>query len=197
MALTLLAFPLAYLIGSIPVGYLVALWRSGIDLRRHGSGNIGMTNVLRTVGKGPAFLTLLADVGKGALAVLISWKLGGVDGAALGALGAVVGNCWSIFLGFGGGKGVATGFGALLVLAPLATVPAALVFTVLVGTWRYVSLGSLMGVLCVPLGVALLGYPASSLLSSLAIAAIVIYRHRENVRQLLAGNERKIGERAT
>lgn len=197
MALTLLAFPLAYLIGSIPVGYLVALWRSGIDLRRHGSGNIGMTNVLRTVGKGPAFLTLLADVGKGALAVLISWKLGGVDGAALGALGAVVGNCWSIFLGFGGGKGVATGFGALLVLAPLATVLASLVFTVLVGTWRYVSLGSLMGVLCVPLGVALLGYPASSLLSSLAIAAIVIYRHRENVRRLLAGNERKIGERAT
>lgn len=190
-----LLLPLSYLLGSIPTGYLVARLR-GIDIRRRGSGNIGSTNVLRTLGRGAAGVTLLGDVAKGWAGVWLGWSVGPDPlWPALAAVLVVVGHCWSPFLGFRGGKGVATGFGAALGLAPWATLPAALVWGVLLLSWRYVSLASLSAAVCLPLGVLLLGYPLPAVGAGGAIALLVIARHRENIGRLLAGTERRLGEK--
>jgi len=188
----------AYLVGAVPIGFVVARAFGVGDIRSHGSGNIGATNVLRTAGRLPAVLTLVGDVIKGYLAVVVGAALsqGAVETTALAAIAAVAGNCWSVFLGFRGGKGVATGLGALLAIVPWAVVPAALVWLGVTMTFRYVSLGSIMAALCVPLGAVLLGYPWPFVAASAAVAAIVVLRHRENVTRLLGGTERRLGERA-
>jgi glycerol-3-phosphate acyltransferase PlsY len=188
----------AYLIGAVPVGFLVARAFGVGDIRTRGSGNIGATNVLRTLGRLPAVLTLAGDVAKGYAAVALPAALTGdaaITGA--GAVLAVVGNCWSIFLGFRGGKGVATGLGALLRLAPLATLPAALVWVVVVVSFRYVSLASMTAALCVPLGTLMLRAPGPHVVSTGVVAAIVIGRHRDNIARLLSGTERRVGERTS
>jgi glycerol-3-phosphate acyltransferase PlsY len=187
----------AYLIGAIPVGYVVARLRGGVDIRRAGSGNIGATNVLRTLGKGPAIVTLLGDTLKGYAAVSVASALGASPAwAAAGAVLAIVGNCWPVFLRFRGGKGMATGFGAFLALTPWATGPAALVWIIVVATFRYVSLGSVMACLCLPLGVAVL-YQWTYTAAAVVAAIIIIYRHRENLGRLLSGSESRLGQRAT
>jgi acyl phosphate:glycerol-3-phosphate acyltransferase len=193
----LLGAAVAYLIGAVPVGFLVARAFGIGDIRRHGSGTIGTTNVLRTAGKTPAILTLLGDVAKGAGAVLAGRALTDADvaGAAVAAVAAVVGNCWSIFLRFRGGKGVATGLGALLTLVPWALLPAAAVFMAVVATTRYVSLGSLLAAIGVPLVTLVLGYPRASTLAAAAIALIIVARHHENIGRLLRGTENRIGRR--
>lgn len=188
----------AYLLGAVPVGFLVARAFGVGDIRTRGSGNIGATNVLRTLGRLPAVLTLVGDVAKGYLAVALPASVTGeaaVTGAA--AVLAVVGNCWSVFLGFRGGKGVATGLGALLRLAPLATLPAALVWLVVAVSFRYVSLASLTAAVCVPLGTLMLGAPAAHVAAAAVVAALVIGRHRDNIARLLAGTERRVGERVS
>jgi glycerol-3-phosphate acyltransferase PlsY len=189
----------AYLIGAIPVGYLVTGALAGTDIRRHGSGNIGTTNVLRTVGRLAAVLTLLGDVAKGYGAVLLAHAL--LDGdptiaAACGVL-AVVGNCWPVYLGFRGGKGVATAFGAFLRLMPLPTLPAALVWTLVVGVSRYVSLGSIVAALTVPIGALAWHYPVASVAAGAAVACIIVARHRDNIARLFAGTERRLGQHAS
>ena len=186
----------AYLVGAIPIGYLIGRAFGVEDIRRHGSGNIGATNVLRTAGRVPAVLTLLGDVAKGAAAVVIAGAIAGRGGAAAGALAAVVGNCWSIFLRFRGGKGGATGLGAFLVLVPWAALPAALVFVVVTATFRYVSLATVIASACVPLGALVLGYPGASVLACIGAAAVVIGRHHENITRLTAGTERRLGRSA-
>jgi glycerol-3-phosphate acyltransferase PlsY len=195
---SVLAVVAAYLVGAIPIGWLVARIFGLGDIRRHGSGNIGATNVLRTLGRWPAILTLLGDVLKGYLAVVLGTTLGGGEPAvsAAAAVAAVAGNCWSVFLGFRGGKGVATGLGALLRLAPWATVAAVPVFVVIVASFRYVSLGSLLATLCVPLGALLLGYPRASVVAALLIAAIIVGRHHANIARLRAGTESRLGRRS-
>jgi glycerol-3-phosphate acyltransferase PlsY len=171
------------------------------DIRRHGSGTIGATNVLRTAGWLPAVLTLLGDVAKGYVAVVAGAALGArASGADTGlvaaaAVAAVVGNCWSIFLGFRGGKGVATGLGALLRIVPLAVLPAALVWLLVTVSFRYVSLGSILAAGCVPLGALLLGAPTPYVLAAFAIGAIVVARHHANIARLFAGLEPKLGQR--
>jgi acyl phosphate:glycerol-3-phosphate acyltransferase len=188
----------AYLMGAIPVGLLVARAFGVVDLQRQGSGNIGATNVLRSAGRLAALLTLVGDVAKGYLAVWAGSVLGGgtaVAGAAA-AVAAIAGNCWSPFLLFRGGKGMATGLGAFLRLVPLATLPAMLVWLAVALTFRYASLASLMAALCVPLGALALGrYPNESVAACAAAAGIVVYRHRENIGRLLAGTERRLGAR--
>jgi glycerol-3-phosphate acyltransferase PlsY len=188
----------AYLVGAIPIGFLIARAFGVGDIRRHGSGNIGMTNVLRTAGKTPAILTLVGDVVKGAAAV---WSAGAVTGGdpvgpAVGAAAAVVGNCWSIFLGFRGGKGVATGLGAMLWLVPLAVLPSAIVFLAVVATTRYVSLGSLLGAVGVPIVALVLGYPRSAVMAAAVVAVIIVARHHQNIARLRNGTESRFGERA-
>ena len=192
-----LAVLTAYLIGSVPVGFLVArAWGVG-DIRAHGSGNIGATNVMRTAGRTPAILTLLGDVAKGYLAVGATAAVAGGEPwpVALAAVAAIVGNCWSIFLGFRGGKGVATGLGAFLRLVPLAVLPAAVVWLVITLSFRYVSLASVLAALCVPLGTLMLRRPWPTVVACAAGSAIVILRHHENIGRLLAGSERRLGER--
>jgi glycerol-3-phosphate acyltransferase PlsY len=187
----------AYVIGAVPIGWLVARVFGITDIRRHGSGNIGATNVLRTVGRLPAVVTLLGDVLKGYVAVVAGTAVGG-GGATVVAVvtvAAVVGNCWSIFLGFRGGKGVATGLGALLRGVPWATLAALPVFVAVVATTRYVSLASLLAAACVPLGAVLLGYPRPSAVAALAVAVIVIGRHHANIARLRAGTESRLGRR--
>jgi glycerol-3-phosphate acyltransferase PlsY len=185
----------AYLVGAVPIGWLVARGFGVGDIRRHGSGNIGATNVLRTLGRLPAIVTLLGDVLKGYLAVWLGASLGGEQpaAAATAAVAAVAGNCWSVFLGFRGGKGVATAFGALLRLVPLATLAAVPVFVIIVASFRYVSLGSLLAALCVPLGALMLGYSRAAVLAALAIAGVIVGRHHANIARLRAGTESRLG----
>jgi glycerol-3-phosphate acyltransferase PlsY len=197
----ILAIGAAYLIGAVPIGYLVGRAFGVADVRRHGSGSIGATNVLRTVGRLPAILTLLGDIAKGYLAVVAGAALGarpsGADTGiiAASAVAVVIGNCWSVFLGFRGGKGVATGLGALLRIVPLAVLPAALVWLVVTLTFRYVSLGSILAASCVPLGALLLGTPAPFVIAAFAVGAIIVARHYANITRLLAGHEPKLGQR--
>ena len=184
----------AYLIGAIPVGYLVAR-ALGVDIRRQGSGNIGATNVLRTLGRGPAVATLLSDVAKGFVGAWVGSRAGpGTLWGAAGIVLVVVGNCWPVFLGFQGGKGVATALGAFLRATPWAILPAAVVWVALLASFRFVSLASLCASLGLPLAILLLGYRTPLALAGAAVALIVVLRHRENVQRLLAGTERRFGE---
>ena len=192
-----LAVAAAYVVGAVPIGFLVARAFGVGDIRRQGSGNIGATNVLRTLGPLPAILTLLGDIAKGYAAVALAARLGGDVPAvtAAGAVAAVVGNCWSVFLLFRGGKGGATGLGALLRLTPLATLAALPVFLVVASTTRFVSLATMLSAACVPFGALALGAPRAYVLGALAAAGVVILRHRENIARLRAGTERRLGER--
>ena len=193
-----LGLVVVYLIGSIPVGFLVARAAGGFDIRGKGSGNIGATNVLRTLGPVPAVLTLLGDVAKGYLAVRAAEVLGPepVWGAA-GALLAIVGNCWPVFLRFKGGKGVATALGAFLALTPRAILLAAGVWIVIAAAFRYVSLASILGCVGLALGAWLFGYAPMYAGAAACAAGLIVWRHHENVKRLLSGTERRLGERAT
>src|SRR5947208_1949866 len=185
----------AYVIGAGRVGFLVARAFGIGDIRGHGSGNVGATNVLRAAGRVAALATLAGDIAKGYGAVWAgAWLAGGaLAPKALCAVAAVVGNCWSVFLGFRGGKGVATGLGALLNLMPLAVLPAIPAWLAVVLTTRYVSLGSIVGAACVPLGALLLGQPRLFTLAAVMVAVLIITRHRENITHLLAGSQPKLG----
>jgi glycerol-3-phosphate acyltransferase PlsY len=196
VALTALGLLAAYLIGAIPVGFLVARAAGGTDIRRAGSGNIGATNVLRTLGTGPAVLTLGGDIVKGYLAVRAARAIGpDAWAAAGGAVAAIVGNCWPVFLGFRGGKGVATGLGAFLALVPWAVAPAAVLWVAVTVVSRYVSMASVVACLSLPVGAMLLGYPRHSTAATAIAALIIVWRHRENIARLISGTERRLGER--
>ncbi len=197
MALTVLGLVAAYLIGAIPVGFLVARAAGGTDIRRAGSGNIGATNVLRTLGRGPAVLTLVGDIVKGCLAVAAARAIGTEAwSAAGGAVAAVAGNCWPLFLAFRGGKGMATGLGAFLAVVPWAVAPAAVLWLVVTSLSRYVSLASILSCVSLPLAAALLGYPRHSVVAAALVALIIMWRHRENIARLASGTEHRLGDRA-
>ena len=169
----------------------------GIDIRQRGSGNIGATNVLRTAGWTPAVATLLGDVAKGYVATWVGGHAGPEPGwAGAAALLAVIGNCWPVFHGFRGGKGVATALGAFLRITPWALVPAAVVWGCLLASFRFVSLASICAAMGLPLAILALGYPAALALAGLAVAVLIIARHHQNIRRLLAGTEARLGERA-
>lgn len=192
----------AYLLGSIPFGYLIVKERSGVDVRSVGSGNVGATNVLRVSGKLPAMGVLLMDMAKGCFPVLAGRVLGAPpEILAMVAFAAVLGHVFPVFLGFRGGKGVATALGAFIALAPLATVTCVAVFVVLVVWKRYVSLGSVAAVGSFPVWAYLYGrigwmtmpwLPVS--LAGVATAVVVLLRHRGNLRRIRAGVESRIGE---
>ena len=181
--------------GAIPIGYLVARLL-GVNIRQRGSGNIGATNVLRTAGWTPAVVTLLADVAKGFVATWVGSRAGSGPGwAGAAAVLAVTGNCWPVFLGFRGGKGVATGLGAFLRITPWALIPAAAVWVVLVASFRYVSLASICAVAGLPVAILALGYPPALAAAGLAVASIIVARHHQNIARLLAGKESRFGQR--
>ncbi len=192
---TILLIAVGYGLGSIPTGLLIARWQKGVDIRQHGSGNIGMTNVLRAVGKGPAVLTLVGDLAKGLIPVLLArawltspWAIG------LVALAAVVGHLYPLFAGFHGGKGVATTLGVFIPLLPGPLLIAFVVWAACVAFRRQVSLGSLVAAASLPMAALLWGAPAAYILDALLAAALIWYRHRENIERLLAGTEPTIGQ---
>ncbi len=191
--MTALALIGAYLLGSIPFSFLVAR-RFGIaDVRRVGSGNVGATNVMRVAGKGAGALAFALDAGKGAAAALFAQSFVGRDLAPWAALCAVLGHLFPVWLAFRGGKGVATGAGAFLPLAPEATLLALLLFALLLGLFRYVSLASVLATLGLVGFMALLGAPRAVLGAAALVAALIVVRHRENLLRLWAGSERRLG----
>lgn len=191
--MTLLALLLSYLLGSIPNGLWLcrALWH--VDLRQHGSHNIGATNAWRTLGKGPGFLVFFLDMLKGLLAVWLGEILVGTPLVMIlcGVL-AIVGHSLSLFLRFHGGKGVATGLGVILMLMPKVTVIVFLVWLLLVLATRYVSLGSIVAAALVPVLALVFGYPALYVAFGVLAAALIIVRHRSNITRLLNGTENRI-----
>lgn len=202
-----------YLLGSIPFGLLIARRVAKVDIRNYGSGKIGSTNVLRTAGKKAATLALVLDGTKGAVAVLFAalifgrnylvvgdFGLGLLVAQCLGGLAAIAGHIWPIFLGFKGGRGVATFFGSLAALSPVVALFGGQVFAIGVGLTRFASLGSIAGAvgtytILIPLTL-LDGFPVEYLVFSLIGTILIIYMHRDNIARLLAGKEHRVGETA-
>ena len=190
----------AYLIGSIPFGYLIVRMKEGGDIRRTGSGGTGATNVSRRAGKAAGVLTLLLDASKGAAAVLIAQNLSSSDWVnAAAAIAVIVGHIFPVWLGFRGGKGVATGVGVFLVLAPVALLCAGVIFVSIVFFTRYVSLGSIMAAALIPLLVWLQNVfvePVADLRPLLTAgvvgALLIILAHRGNIERLARGTESQI-----
>jgi glycerol-3-phosphate acyltransferase PlsY len=191
----MLAIILGYLAGSVPFAFLLAR-RAGIDVRIVGSGNVGATNVLRATGTGRAVAVMALDVAKGAAAVAIAGLTsGGAAVAALGGTAAIVGHIYPVWLRFHGGKGVAVAAGVFAVLTPAATAIAAGVFIAIVWATRYVSLGSMAATMALPPTAWLIGAPIAVVGSAALSAALILFRHRANLRRLRAGTERRIGSR--
>ena len=189
--IVIVACGVAYLLGSIPSGLLLGK-AYGIDVRREGSGNIGATNLYRTVGRKVGVLTLVCDCLKGFIPVLLV-KLSALpaDLAAWVGLAAFCGHVFSVFLRFKGGKGVATALGVFLALSPWAVAIALGVFLALVFKWRYISLGSMVAAAAMPPAVFLLGCSRAVLLVTAFVAVIVIVKHHENIKRLVGGTENK------
>ncbi len=198
----------AYLLGSVPVGYLLVLIFRRQDIRTVGSGNIGATNVLRSGGKGLGLATFALDVVKGAAAVLLAAAIAphvlpmvpqrNVE--AWAALFAVLGHMFPVWLKFRGGKGVATGFGVFLVAAPWAALAAITLFFIVFGLTRYVSLGSILGAASFPIFAYFLvrgPRPAFFIAVQAIVALLIIVKHHPNIRRLLAGNEHRFGAAKT
>jgi glycerol-3-phosphate acyltransferase PlsY len=179
----------AYLLGSIPSGFIIGTL-SGVDVRNTGSGNIGATNVARVLGKGLGLLTLFADTAKGFVPVFVAQRLAMSDLAvALVGVSAFLGHLYPVFLRFQGGKGVATAFGALLAIAPAAPVVLALFFGVAVLVSRIASLGSITAALAAPVVLWTLSYAPVFVAMGAFLGAMVIVRHRENIKRLRSGTE--------
>lgn len=186
-----------YVLGALPFGYLAGRLR-GINIMEIGSGNIGATNVLRTLGPVWAVVVLLLDAGKGALSAYLGWHLFSAYphwGAVAGGGAALMGHTWSLFLGLRGGKGAATGAGVALFLVPEVTVIALVIFILTIALTRYVSLGSLMGAVSAMIGVLIMPTASAYQILILIGGTLIIYRHRSNIRRLLAGTESRLGER--
>jgi glycerol-3-phosphate acyltransferase PlsY len=204
---------IGYMLGSIPFGLLVSRLHSKKDIRKFGSGKIGTTNVLRTSGRKAAAMVLVGDVMKGVLPVIIAgiifgndllvvgdYAIGTLVAQVLAALAAIAGHNWSIFLKFKGGRGVATFFGGLVALCPPAALISGEVLLVSAGVTRYASFGSIIGVITayvilIPLTVVY-KFPIEYLGYALVGGLVIIFMHRDNINRLVAGTERKIGQKA-
>jgi glycerol-3-phosphate acyltransferase PlsY len=193
----------AYLVGAIPFGLIVGRLARGVDLRQHGSHRTGATNALRTLGLPAALVVLLLDIAKGVTAVVVARALGGDVysewAAAVAGVAAIVGHNWSVYIGFTGGRGVATSAGALGAMSPLTLLIVAPIVFVLIWRTRYVSLGSISGALAAPLVAAILWAIGAATVQAIVYAAaagiLVTAAHADNISRLRAGTERKIGQK--
>ena len=198
--MALLSLLLGYLLGSIPSGYLAGRWCKGLDLRELGSGSTGATNVLRQVGKGPALVVFVIDVSKGAAAVVLASAI--TQGHTFGdwvevmaGLTALTGHIWPVWLGFKGGKAVATGFGMFLGLAWPVGLACFGVFLATLSLSRMVSLSSVVGAISLPLLMAAGDGSNADLTVALLAMALVIWRHRSNLQRIMAGTEPRLGQK--
>lgn len=190
----ILIFFLSFIIGSIPFGIIIAKAK-GVDLKKVGSGNIGATNVLRSIGKYPALLTLLGDVLKGTAAVAIGRYFGaGPVFEGICGFGAILGHNFSLFLRFRGGKGVATSFGVLSIYSPKTALFTFIIWLIVVMTSKYSSLGALVSFGFLPLSILFFDHKDKIVVAAL-ITILVFLRHKDNIRRLFKGTERKIGRR--
>jgi glycerol-3-phosphate acyltransferase PlsY len=189
----LLLILLAFVIGSIPFGAIIGKMK-GVALRQAGSGNIGATNVLRTVGVWPALLTLLGDIAKGMAAVAIGKYFSG-DTQMVGVIGfaAILGHTHSIFLGFRGGKGVATSIGVLLLYVPKAAIVTISIWLIVAVLTRYSSLGALVALGLLPISIVLFDFRTEKLIFSIMVAILILLKHSSNIKRLIKGEETRIG----
>jgi glycerol-3-phosphate acyltransferase PlsY len=189
---------IAYLLGSIPFGYLIVRWQRGVDVRSTGSGSTGATNVMRNLGIAGFAATFILDVGKGVIAVLLARRLSGDDPRwiAASAVAAVLGHCFPVWLKFRGGKGVATGVGVFLALAPLQVALVLVIFAVVLAIWRYVSLGSIVATAAFPVLVFFMKHPPLPIVLGAAGGALtIIAMHHTNIHRLMSGTESKVGKK--
>ena len=186
---------LGYLAGSIPFAFLLAR-RRGVDLRFAGSGNVGAANVLRTSGVSSAVLALFLDAAKGSVAVLLAQRFS-VEPATpvAGGLAAVIGHIYPVWLGFRGGKGVATAGGVFVMLTPTAVAMAGGVFALAIWVTRYVSVGSMAAAVTLAVTTAAMDGPAAVVVGTVLAGLIIIHRHRGNLARVMAGTERRVGQR--
>jgi acyl phosphate:glycerol-3-phosphate acyltransferase len=190
-----LAVMLAYFVGSVPFAFLLAR-RHGVDLRRAGSGNVGATNVLRTAGVSSGVMAMSLDALKGALAVIVAERLTAGPATPVAAgLASIVGHIYPVWLGFRGGKGVATAAGVFAILAPMALAIASGVFLLAVWVTRYISVGSLAGAVTLAVAASAETLPGAVVAGAIIAALIIIHRHRGNLARLFAGTERRVGQR--
>lgn len=192
---TIFALALGYLLGSIPFGLLISRWAGKGDIREIGSGNIGATNVLRTGSKGLATLTLLFDCFKATVAILVARRLWGGNAEIFAAAGAFFGHCYPVWLKFKGGKGVATFLGILIPLLPVAALIYAITWILVFLTTRISSAAGISAALSAPLA-ALLFQDMRVFPILLGLALLVLWKHHENIRRLLAGTEPRVGSKA-
>lgn len=188
----------AYFLGSIPFGYLIVWWRRGIDVRETGSHSIGATNVMRNLGLAGFVTTFILDAGKGIAAVSLASRLTAGDPrwVAAAAFAAVLGHIFPLWLKFHGGKGVATGVGVFITLAPIPVGLVLVIFAVLVAIWRYVSLGSIVATAAFPVVLFFTNHPPLPIvLGAAGAAALIIGKHRANIRRLLNGTENKLSSK--
>ena len=190
----LLLILIAYLIGNFSTSYLIAKLFAKIDIREHGSGNPGSANILRTLGKKAAAFTFLGDLLKGATAAYLGNAFGGTTVALLCGIAVVAGHNWPIFLKFKGGKGIATTIGVIISIKPLIALICVSIGIAVLFRFKYVSLASIVGIIILPFTIIIYGF--NYFLFGLILALLAIYRHHENIKRLLAGNERKIGEKS-
>jgi len=206
IALMVICFVVAYLIGAVPFAYIAGKALKGIDIRDYGSGNVGATNVLRTLGKGPGIIVLLLDMAKGAAAVTavpgVFLVINGADFPisyellkVICGVAVVTGHIWTVFLRFKGGKGVATTAGVFFGLTWISMLIAGVVFFVVVFLTRYISVGSILLGITLLVANLLLRYCNEYIILSGAVLALIVFTHRSNIRRLINGTENKLGKR--
>jgi len=194
--MTVVVLALGYLLGSLPTGLLVVRALTGQDIRAAGSGNIGTVNVYRVAGLWASILVLAVDMLKGAVPVILARMWGQpAEIQVAGGLAAIAGHNWSLFLRFGGGKGIATSFGVLLAISPPVGFVAAAVWGVVVAVTRYASLGSLLGMISVPVTMWWRREPVAHLVFGLITLTFAMYRHRANLARLISGTELRITDK--
>lgn len=186
---------IAYFLGNFATSYIVSMRSAKIDIRQHGSGNAGATNVLRVLGAKAAAVTFIGDALKGVLAVILGRYLGGSYGAILGGLFVVIGHNWPILLRFKGGKGIATTIGTMLAMNPLVVLIVFAIGVVILAATRYVSLASIVGMIILPITMILLKQPPEYIIFSVILALLAVYRHRTNIGRLMKGTESKLGQK--
>ncbi|CAH2212769.1 glycerol-3-phosphate 1-O-acyltransferase PlsY [Tepidibacter aestuarii] len=184
---------ISYFLGNISISYILGKTMAKIDIRNHGSGNAGTTNVLRTLGKKAALITFLGDALKGSLAVYIGLKMGGREVALISAIFVVLGHDWPVLLKFRGGKGVATTIGTIMVINPLQAIICVLAGIIIIYITRYVSLGSMLGICTLPFFMFFVG--RNEFTVSIILMILILFTHRENIKRVIKGEERKIGQK--
>ncbi len=191
------AIILGYLLGSIPFGLVIGKLWAKIDVREYGSGNIGVSNVLRTVGPWPSLIVLLLDAGKGAAAVLLARYVFGLDSVwvLLAGVAAIAGHNWPLYLQFKGGKGVATTAGVIISVSPLVALIIMLIWVISLVISRYISISSMIAALALPILFYVLDFSSVYLGLAILVSFFTIVRHVPNIQRLIAGTEYKFGQK--